>query len=63
MLTTNGWTRYPEEIDGSIFPIMESFFDQEGGENDSADCEDVRWEHTESSKNSQGQNVPVCYAM
>jgi hypothetical protein len=63
MLETDGWTRFEDQINEDIFPILDSYFAQEGVENNPDDCHAVRWEHNENSKNSQGQDVPVCYAM
>jgi hypothetical protein len=62
MLATSGWTRHIEVVGPEVFLTLESFFLQEGVYSNQDDFQAVRWEHTEISTNSQGQQVPVCYA-
>jgi hypothetical protein len=65
MLAASGWTRDVEYVGLSFFDTLEQFLLEEGipRDLDKDEFHGVRWEHSQDSKNLQGQDVPVCYAM
>ena len=63
VLLASGWSDYLQDIDPQVNSILGPFFVQEGIDQDEDNLIGVRWEHDEESTNSEGQIVPVCYAM
>ena len=62
-LATSGWVATNKAVNPDIYPVLNSFFLQEGIENNVGDIVAVRWKHNEASTNSKGELVPVCYTM
>ena len=62
-LATSGWVATNKAVDRDIYSVLNSFFLQEGIENNVGDIVAVRWRHNEASRNSKGELVPVCYTM
>ena len=63
MLRTSGWSEYNINVDFNIFLTLDPYFDQEGIAYNEEECVCRSWQHNRESKNSQGEDVPVCYAI
>ena len=63
MLTTSGWVSAVEPVHPDIDEVLDPFFYQEGFQSNLDDMVAILWRHEQTSRNSNGERVPVRYAI